>query len=92
MAITSKIRRSTKVYEPRVAPVDNKIVAPPLTANVDTDESTETKEAQVTSATGANHPLASLAGKYADEPLGDDFMAPIQDYRREQNELEDIAE
>lgn len=92
MAITSKVKRSAKVYEPRVAPVDNTIVAPPVMTNVDTDKSIATKETQAASATGVNHPWAHLAGKYDDEPAWDDFIEAIQQYRRSLIEQEDAAE
>lgn len=35
-----------------------------------------------------NHPLARLAGKYADEPLWDDFQQAIQEYRQRVNQQE----
>lgn len=38
------------------------------------------------------HPLAPLAGKYYDEPLWDDFMKAIKEYRQEVDEQEDTAE
>jgi hypothetical protein len=37
-----------------------------------------------------DHPLASLFGKYKDEPLWDEFMQGIQDYRNRKNQEPDI--
>ena len=36
-----------------------------------------------------NHPLAPLAGKYNDEPLWDDFLEAIQEYRQRMNEQDE---
>ncbi len=38
------------------------------------------------------YPHASLAGKYDDEPLWDDYIAAIQEYRQELNEKESTTE
>jgi hypothetical protein len=36
---------------------------------------------------GSNHPLAHLSGKYNEEPLWDEFLAAINEYRQEVNAL-----
>ena len=36
------------------------------------------------------HPLAPLVGKYNNEPLWDDFLAAIQEARREADERENV--
>jgi hypothetical protein len=36
------------------------------------------------------HPLAHLIGKYKDEPLWDEWMAAIEEYRQERNAQEDV--
>jgi len=36
---------------------------------------------------GSDHPLAHLSGKYNEEPLWDEFLAAINEYRQEVNAL-----
>ena len=94
MPTTSKVNKSAKIYETQITPkaVGTDALTPPILANADVDASIKITETPEASATSANHPLAHLVGIMDDEPLWDDFLAAIQDYRREQNELEDIVE
>jgi hypothetical protein len=42
--------------------------------------------------TAEGHPIAALAGKYADEPLWDEFLEAIEEYRRRIDEQAATAE
>lgn len=41
---------------------------------------------------GLQHPLAPLAGAFDAEPLWDEVLQAMQEYRKELNEQEDLAE
>ena len=42
-------------------------------------------------ALGPNHPLAPLAGKYNDAPWWDEYLAAIDEYRKEVNESDSLG-